>query len=120
MKKLRVLCLAHETLVPPDHVPASQNFHHEPWRTEYYVLSTLKKLGHEAMVLGVRSDLELIRNTVAEFKPDIIFNLLEEFHDCFATYYEKILFEIRSCIVQFRRASNPLEELLALILVSLS
>ena len=81
MKKLRVLCLAHETLVPPDLVPASQNFHHEPWRTEYYVLSTIKKLGHEAIVLGVRSDLELIRSTVAEFKPDIIFNLLEEFHD---------------------------------------
>jgi D-alanine-D-alanine ligase len=81
MKKLRVLCLAHEDLVPPEHVPANQNFHHEPWRTEYYVLSTLRKLGHDAMVLGVRSDLELIRNTVVEFKPDIIFNLLEEFHD---------------------------------------
>lgn len=81
MKKLRVLCLTHEEFVPPDHVPSSQNFHHEGWRTEYYVLSTLKKLGHEAMVLGVRSDLELIRTTVVEFKPDIIFNLLEEFHD---------------------------------------
>ncbi|MEN9846331.1 MAG: D-alanine-D-alanine ligase [Pseudomonadota bacterium] len=81
MKKLRVLCLAHETLVPPDHVPAGHNFHNEPWRTEHYVLSTLKKLGHEAIVLGVRSDLELIRSTVVEFKPDIIFNLLEEFHD---------------------------------------
>ena len=81
MKKLRVLCLAHETLVPPEHVPVSHDFHHEPWRTEYYVLSTIRKLGHDAVVLGVRSDLELIRSTVAEFKPDIIFNLLEEFHD---------------------------------------
>ena len=81
MKKLRVLCLAHETLVPPEHVPANHDFHHEPWRTEYYVLSTIRKLGHDAVVLGVRSDLELIRSTVAEFKPDIIFNLLEEFHD---------------------------------------
>jgi D-alanine-D-alanine ligase len=81
MKKLRVLCLAHEDLVPPDPVPEGQDFHHEPWRTECYVLSTLRKLGHEAIVLGVRSDLELIRNTVVDFKPDIIFNLLEEFHD---------------------------------------
>jgi D-alanine-D-alanine ligase len=81
MKKLRVLCLAHEDLVPPEHVPANQNFHHEPWRTEQYVLSTLRKLGHEAKVVGVRSDLELIRTTVADFKPDIIFNLIEEFHD---------------------------------------
>jgi D-alanine-D-alanine ligase len=67
--------------VPPEHVPASHDFHHEPWRTEYYVLSTIRKLDHDAVVLGVRSDLELIRSTVAEFKPDIIFNLLEEFHD---------------------------------------
>lgn len=81
MKKLRVLCLTHEEFVPPEHVPANQNFHHEGWRTEYYVLSTLKKLGHEAILLGVRSDLELIRKTVEEFRPDIIFNLLEEFHD---------------------------------------
>ena len=81
MKKLRVLCLTHEDLVPPEHVPANQHFHHEPWRTEQYVLATLRKLGHEARVCGVRSDLELIRSTVADFKPDIIFNLLEEFHD---------------------------------------
>ena len=81
MKKLRVLCLTHEDLVPPEHVPANQNYHHETWRTEQYVVSTLRKLGHEAKVLGVRSDLELIRTTVVDFKPDIIFNLLEEFHD---------------------------------------
>ena len=81
MKKLRVLCLTHEDLVPPEHVPSHQNFHHETWRTEQYVVSTLRKLGHEAKVLGVRSDLELIRTTVVDFKPEIIFNLLEEFHD---------------------------------------
>jgi D-alanine-D-alanine ligase len=76
-----VLCLAHEDLVPPEHVPANQNFHFEEWRPEQYVLSTLRRLGHEARILGVRSDLELIRTTVVDFKPDIIFNLLEEFHD---------------------------------------
>jgi D-alanine-D-alanine ligase len=81
MKKLRVLCLTHETLVPPETVPPSAPFHHEEWRTEQYVLSTIRKLGHDARILGVRSDLELIRTTVAEFQPDIIFNLLEEFHD---------------------------------------
>ena len=81
MKKLRVLCLAHEDLVPPDAVESGPSFHHEPWRTEQYVLSTLKKIGHEAIVTGVRSDLEAIRTAVVDFKPDIIFNLLEEFHD---------------------------------------
>ena len=81
MKKLRILCLAHEDLVPPDHVAAKADFHNEEWRTEHYVASTLRKLGHEVKMLGVRSDLALIRSTVEEFKPDIVFNLLEEFHD---------------------------------------
>lgn len=81
MKKLRVLCLAHEDLVPPEQVQGSSDFHNEPWRTEQYVLSTLKKIGHDANIIGVRSDLEVLRNTVIDFKPDIIFNLLEEFHD---------------------------------------
>jgi D-alanine-D-alanine ligase len=81
MKRLRVLCLTHEDLVPPDSVPAGQTFHDEDWRTEQYVLSTLRKLGHEAKILGVRYDLGVIRTGVEEFKPDIIFNLLEEFHD---------------------------------------
>jgi D-alanine-D-alanine ligase len=81
MKKLRVLCLAHEDLVPPEHVPGGVDFHHEAWRTEQYVLSAIRKLGHEARVLGVRSDLERIRTTINEFQPEIIFNLLEEFHD---------------------------------------
>ena len=81
MKKLKILCLAHEDLVPPEKVPASMNFHNEDWRTEHYVVSTLRAMGHDAQVLGVRSDLGRIRGTVDEFKPDIVFNLLEEFHD---------------------------------------
>lgn len=81
MKRLRVLCLTHEDLVPPESVPAGVSFHDQDWRTEQYVLSTLRTLGHEATILGVRYDLGVIRSGVEEFKPDIIFNLLEEFHD---------------------------------------
>lgn len=81
MKRLRVLCLTHEDLVPPENVPQGASFHDEDWRTEQYVLQTLRKLGHEAKMLGVRYDLGVIRSSVEEFKPDIIFNLLEEFHD---------------------------------------
>jgi D-alanine-D-alanine ligase len=80
-KKLNVLCLTHEDLVPPEDVTAGSSFHDQDWRTEQYVLSTLRKLGHEARMLGVRYDLGVIRTAVDEFKPDIIFNLLEEFHD---------------------------------------
>lgn len=81
MKRLKVLCLTHEDLVPPADLPLAQSFHDEEWRTEQYVLSTLGKLGHEARILGVRYDLGVIRAALEEFKPDIVFNLLEEFHD---------------------------------------
>lgn len=81
MKKLRVLCLTHETLIPPEQVAADVSFHHEQWRTEQYVLSTLQHIGHDARIVGVRSDLAVIRSAIEEFNPDIVFNLLEEFHD---------------------------------------
>lgn len=81
MKRLKVLCLTHEDLVPPEGVPVGNSFHDEDWRTEQYVLQTLRKLGHEVRILGVRYDLGVIRKGVEEFQPDIIFNLLEEFHD---------------------------------------
>ncbi len=41
---------------------------------------SLRELGHEVQVLGVASDLGIIRSTIEEFKPHITFNLLEEFH----------------------------------------
>jgi D-alanine-D-alanine ligase len=81
MKRLKVLCLTHEDLVPPADLPSGVDFHDREWRTEQYVLATLTKLGHEARVLGVRYDLGVLRATVEGFKPDIVFNLLEEFHD---------------------------------------
>ncbi len=81
MKRLKVLCLTHEDLVPPIDLPNPRSFHDEEWRTEQYVFATLNKLGHEVRMLGVRYDLGVIRTAVEEFKPDIVFNLLEEFHD---------------------------------------
>ena len=80
-KRLRVLCLTHKDLVPPANINKSVSFHDEAWRTEQYVLSTLQRLGHEVCMLGVRYDLAVIREGVETFNPDIIFNLLEEFHD---------------------------------------
>jgi D-alanine-D-alanine ligase len=81
MKSLKVLCLTHEDFVPPARASERKDFHDEQWRTEQYVFATLAKLGHEARMLGVRYDLGVLRTALEEFKPDIVFNLLEEFHD---------------------------------------
>jgi len=70
----------HESLVPPDDVqgidvPAAD------WKMEYYVMSTLRALGHDVHALGLGSDLALIRRAITDWKPQVAFNLLEDFHD---------------------------------------
>jgi len=77
-KKLRILVLADKRLIPPKDTRGS-NIEKVQWRTEYYVISTLKSIGHEVEVLGVEGDLRVIRNARDKFKPHIAFNLLEEF-----------------------------------------
>jgi D-alanine-D-alanine ligase len=78
MKRLRVLVLMHEDLVPPEDV-TGHDLKTVEWRTEYDVVSTLRKLGHEVSPLGVKSDLGVIHSAIEQWKPDIAFNLLEEF-----------------------------------------
>ena len=77
--KLRIIVLVQEDLIPPDTLDGVENKEKEPWRTEYDVVSTLRKMGHEVRTVGVRRELGVIREAVEEFKPHVAFNLLEEF-----------------------------------------
>ncbi|MBK9040211.1 MAG: ATP-grasp domain-containing protein [Bdellovibrionales bacterium] len=79
MKRLRVLVLVHEDLVPPEKVPVGQDLDDVSWKTEYNVREGLVEAGHEVSLLGVRDDTHVIRQTIQSFSPHIIFNLLEEF-----------------------------------------
>ncbi len=79
MKKLRVMMLVHYSLVPPDDLHSADDPRMDKFRTEYDVKHALLKLGHEVRVVGVYDDLLPIRTAIEEWKPDIAFNLLEEF-----------------------------------------
>jgi D-alanine-D-alanine ligase len=79
-KRLRVLVLVHEDLVPPESIEGLSDVETAPWKTEYDVTVTLRELGHEVLPLGVGSDLGVLRTAIFDFKPQITFNLLEEFH----------------------------------------
>lgn len=79
MKKLRVLALMHPDLVPPDNAARIPDADRLPWHTEWDVVRTLREIGHEVRALGVQDELHPIRQAVDEFRPDIAFNLLEEF-----------------------------------------
>lgn len=80
-RKLRVLVLVHEDLVPPEHLDGSTPQEVARWRTEYDVCHQLRDLGHDVRVLGVQTDLGVIRSAIEEHRPHLAFNLLEEFHN---------------------------------------
>src|SRR5687768_12607807 len=78
-RKLRVVVLMHPSMVPPDNPEDYTEQQRYEWKTEYDVVTTLRELKHEVRPLGVADELTPIRKTIEEWKPDIVFNLLEEF-----------------------------------------
>ena len=78
MRKVRVLALVHDHLVPPDDTTGIDVLEAE-WKMEYDVIETLREIGHEVRVLGIHDDLSGIRVAVGEFRPHIVFNLMEAF-----------------------------------------
>lgn len=80
IKPLRILVLMHPTLVPPDSLKGHSADEINVWKTEFDVVNTLRKLGHEVRPLGVQDGLDPIRVAAEEWKPDVVFNLLEEFY----------------------------------------
>jgi D-alanine-D-alanine ligase len=80
MKKRRILVLVHPSLVPPASLAGHSPEEINEWKTEYHVVRTLRRLRHEVEVLGVQDELLPIRDKVEEWKPHIVFNMLEEFH----------------------------------------
>src|ERR1051325_7101980 len=77
---LRILVLMHPSLVPPDTLKGQPPEEVHRWKTEFGVVSTLRKIGHEVRALGVQDELNPIRVAAEEWKPDVVFNLLEEFY----------------------------------------
>jgi D-alanine-D-alanine ligase len=80
MKKLRVMVLMHRDLVPPDTLKGYSDKEIVEWKTEFDVVATLREMGHEVLPLGVFDNLGVIRRAILKWKPDVAFNLLEEFH----------------------------------------
>lgn len=90
MKKLRVLVLMHESLVPPDSLDGYTPQQIEEWKTEYDVMAFLREAGHEVRALGLYDNLAELRNEITTWKPDIAFNLLQEFQGI-VTYDQHIV-----------------------------
>ena len=80
VKKLRVLALMHDYLVPPNDVRGIDVVKPR-WKTEYDVTNTLAAMGHDVYMVGLGAELGVIRTTMAEVKPHLAFNLMEAFHE---------------------------------------
>jgi D-alanine-D-alanine ligase len=70
----------HPDLVPPDSLDGHSEKEIFEWKTEYDVVSTLRAAGHDVKPLGVQDELKPIRYQIENWKPHVVFNLLEQFH----------------------------------------
>ena len=80
-RKLRVMMLCHEDLVPPDSRDGYDPDAIYDWQAEYDVVHAIRTLGHDVQVVGVSDDVLPIRQCVAGFEPDVVFNQLVELRD---------------------------------------
>ncbi len=79
MKRLRILVLVHETLVPPETLVGVPEQDVAEFRTEFDVTSCLRDMGHDVRPIGIGDSLTELRVTIQDWQPQVCFNLLEEF-----------------------------------------
>lgn len=75
-----MLLLCHESLVPPTGARSYDIEAPPEWRTELDVLRALRSLGHETRVCGAAHDIQPVLASLREFAPEVVFNLMVEFH----------------------------------------
>ena len=77
-RKLKVLCLF-DLVEPPKSLDFSEDLKTPDWQTEAEVLAALEVLGHEIHTVGLLDDITTVIQAVREVKPDVVFNLTEQY-----------------------------------------
>src|SRR3954451_7278773 len=80
MRRLRVLVLMHPDFMPPETTDGYSAQEINVWKTEFDVVSTLRAAGHHVRPLRVQEEIKPVRDAIEEFKPHVVYTLLEEFH----------------------------------------
>jgi D-alanine-D-alanine ligase len=106
MNRLRVLVLVREGLVPPDSLDGKSDKEIAEWRCEYDVVHALNEMGHEVRPIGVYNDLSPVKQAIDEWKPNVAFMLLEEFHG--VTLYDQAVVSYLELMLQPYTGCNPL------------
>ncbi|MDH3442238.1 MAG: D-alanine--D-alanine ligase, partial [Gammaproteobacteria bacterium] len=105
MKRHRILLMTHEQLVPPESIEGLTEKEIDLFRTEYGVYSTLYNLGHNVRVIGIGDRLSDLRETIRDWKPHVVFNLLEEFSGI--TAYDQHVVAFLEMLRQRYTGCNP-------------
>jgi D-alanine-D-alanine ligase len=78
MRRKRILAVTRDDMVPPEDV-SGIDVDRAVWKMDWDVISNLREIGHDVRVLGVGSELAPLREAIDDFKPHIVFNLLDDF-----------------------------------------
>lgn len=78
-KKLKVLALLDVMSPTKIDEDLSLELKTEDWKTEANVMAALATLGYTAEHLAIFDDLDFLRQKIASFAPDVIFNLADQF-----------------------------------------
>ena len=78
-RKLKVLALFDAIAPTTLDQDLSTELKTEDWKTEANVLAALRELGHDTGQLAIFDDLDLLRQKLQSFEPDVIFNLADQF-----------------------------------------
>lgn len=78
-KKLKILALFDAIAPTTIDQDLTKELKTEDWKTEANVLAALAELGHTTEHLAIFDDLNLLRQKLDSFQPDIIFNLADQF-----------------------------------------
>jgi D-alanine-D-alanine ligase len=78
-KKLKILALFDAIAPTTLDQDLSAELKTDDWKTEANVLEALRSLGHTTEHLAIFDNLDLLRQKVQSFEPDVIFNLADQF-----------------------------------------
>jgi len=78
-RRMRVLVLLETGTKPPEDIDSLSEQERHDFKMETDVLTTLDALGHEVRVLEIKHELAPIKEALEEWKPHVVFNLIEGF-----------------------------------------
>ncbi len=87
MKKQRVLIAVSESGVIPENADKASEKDFELFKAAADVSAALDKLGHEWQQIGLWDELVPLRDRLADYKPTIVFNLVDQFR--YQTIYDQ-------------------------------